>query len=199
MRNLLCSILAGGLILLAGCSQSPTQVDGFNVRRASGEVGVLSPDARARYRTALEHASQQEYTKAEKALLQLSKEVPTHPGVWLNLASLYYQSDRLEEAQSALARADALEPSSAAIHNLRGALAVRSGDITTAERHYHQALQQDNSAAEVYYNLGLLHDIYYQDIAAAIGYYEQYLQLNPNRDSQTEQWVEQLKLSLENQ
>src|SRR5690625_7446947 len=70
MRNLLCSILAGGLILLAGCSQSPTQVDGFNVRRASGEVGVLSPDARVRYRTALEHASQQEYTKAEKALLQ---------------------------------------------------------------------------------------------------------------------------------
>lgn len=198
IRNLLVSILVCGLVALVGCSQSPTQSPGMTTGSISRETGTLNNEARARYRAALEYASQQDYAKAEQLLGQLSKEVPTHPGIWLNLASIYYHSDRLDEAQNALARANALEPSSAANHNLHGALAVRAGNIAAAERHYQQALQSDKQAAEVYYNLGLLYDIYYQDIPNAIRYYEQYLKLNPNRDPQTEQWIEQLKLSLEN-
>lgn len=198
MRNLLFSILVFSLILLAGCSQSPTLPHEAEIHSVRGPVGVLSAEARDRYKTALEQASRQDYANAERALLKLSQEVPTHPGLWLNLASIYYQLDRFEDAQSALARAKALEPSSAASHNLQGALAVRAGNIAAAERHYRQALEQDERAAEVYYNLGLLYDIYYQDIAAAIGFYAQYLKLNPNSDSETKQWIEQLKMSLEN-
>jgi Tfp pilus assembly protein PilF len=195
----LCSTLACiVIVLLVGCTQSPTQPGERDTRDTRANTGVLSEDARSRYRAALEHASQQQFSKAEQALLRLSREQPRHPGIWLNLASIYYQTDQLEKAQSSVDRAKALEPASAAIYNLKGSLALHSGDVVTAEHHYRRALKYDTQAAEVYYNLGLLYDTYYQDIATAISYYQAYLELNPATDQQTAQWVEQLKLSLEN-
>ena len=66
------------------------------------------------------------------------------------------------------------------------------------KKHYKEAIENKNDYAIAHYNLALLYDIYFQDVAKAIPHYEKYMELINNEDKNTADWLEQIKRKTDN-
>ncbi len=187
------------ILTLAGCGGGTReQIDTpVATPEVVGQSGVLPASELENYLQAIQLIDRREYKPAEKLLVKLGKRYDSITGVWANLAVAYYHQDEFDKAGNAALRAYALNPDDAEIQNLMGLLAVRQGKFRDAEAHYKRALELKKDFANAHYNLALLLDIYYQDIASAYEHYNRYLSLTGGQDKETANWVEQLKYSLE--
>lgn len=186
-----CLLLAA---LLSGCAQSPQQpASGAD---SAGDPQSLSEAQQRLHQSALRAAQQQNYASAIESLERLQRSRPEHPEVWSNLATAYFGEGETDKAREALEKAEFLGAEPAALENLKGSMALEEGKLEQAKKHFHQAVEHNPETADAHYNLGLIYDTYFQDIARAIEHYQRYLTLTPEEDSQTAQWVEQLERSL---
>lgn len=193
-------LFLGQLLLLVSCGsgikpqiETPVSV----VPQTIPQAGTLPADELANYLQAIQLIDKQDYASAEKILSKLSRRNASVAGVWANLAIAHYLQNDTGGAESAVKRAYALNNNDAEILNLMGLLAVKRGDFKSAEAHYKKAIELKDNFANAHYNLALLFDIYYQDIASAYHHYNRYLSLTGGQDQETVNWVEQLKYSLE--
>lgn len=191
--NFLHIVLLGGILLLAGCSSVP----GANRSIAqSTSKSSLDEKFRGDYTSALQNLEAKEYAEASN---RLNKIVASNPGFvdgWANLALAQLKTNDIPQAKQSAANALQLEPQSATLENLLGLIDVEDGAYKTAEKHYSRALELNPNLANAHYNLALLNDIYYQNVARAIQHYERYLALINNTDPDTETWVAELKRKL---
>lgn len=191
--NSLHIVLLGGILLLAGCSSAPTTNRGI---AQSTSKTSLDEKFRGDYTSALKNLEAKEYAQASSGL---SKIVESNPGFvdgWANLALAQLKTNDISQAKQSAANALQLEPQSATLENLLGLIDVEDGAYKTAEKHYSRALELNPNMANAHYNLALLNDIYYQNVAKAIQHYERYLALINNADPDTEAWVAELKRKL---
>lgn len=190
-------LLAGCVLLVANCeSPGPRQTTASAPPPIPTPPLTLSPLDQSRYQQALAALRNGQPQNARETLEKLSRQYDAHLGLKINLATLYYQVNDIERARRLCGEALAIDPGRAHIHNLSGLIAVASKHFTKAEGDYLQALKLDENYANAHYNLALLYDIYYQDIPAAYRHYSRYLALEPE-DKATQDWLEQLKYSLE--
>lgn len=190
----LCLCLAALLFILAGCTptSAPQQPSG----PVSGVVTSLTPAETKTYQGALANIQKGDAEKAVKSLDKLAQAHPQHVGLWINLAVARYENNQIKEAADALAHAKKIHGDIAEIHNLSGLIAVKQGEYPAAEKEYQAAIKLKKNYADAHYNLALMYDIFYQDIAKAVEHYEQYLTLVNGDDKETSTWVEELKLTL---
>lgn len=193
-------LFLGQVLFLTACGggtkpqiETPVTV----VPPSTPQAGTLPPDELGSYLQAIQLIDKQDYESAEKMLVKLSRRNASVAGVWANLAIAHYLQNDTANAESTVKRAYQLNDNDAEILNLMGLLAVKRGDFKSAEAHYKKAIELKNEFANAHYNLALLFDIYYQDIASAYEYYNRYLSLTGGQDQETADWVEQLKYSLE--
>jgi predicted CXXCH cytochrome family protein len=73
-----------------------------------------------------------------------------------DLGFAYLQLNKLPEAQQASELAISANPEHAEAFNLRGLVALKSGDNTSAERDFREAIRWQPNLVEAQYNLGLL-------------------------------------------
>jgi len=179
---------------MIGCTSTPTTDTTDKLPAAN--LSELTPIEKKAYEQALSQLSAEKFEKAEKILFTLAKNHPGNAGLWINLANVYYQSNQLEKANTAVTHARKLNANTPEFYNIAGLVAVANGDYKGAEKHYLSALKLNNNAANTHYNLALLYDVFYQDIRSAITHYEQYLALDHQDDEETTNWVEELKLNL---
>lgn len=176
------------VLLLVGCATSPSSTQ--------GERTALSAGEKAAYQDAVNNIKAGEADKAIGNLKKLTQAHPDFVGGWINLATAYYHSKKIDEAGSALENAKKLNPNLAEVYNLAGLLAVEKGEYTVAEKNYLSAIALKKDYAAAHYNLALVYDVFYQDIAKAISEYEQYLTFSGNTDKATISWVNELKAKL---
>ncbi|WP_232522396.1 tetratricopeptide repeat protein [Marinimicrobium alkaliphilum] len=184
--------LAAMALLLTGIGCTQTAPSG-NAKQTDVKTGTLSDTQQHRYLSALNQAMHGHAQQATETLHRLSEEQPEHAGIWLNLTSLYLQQGAAEQARAMLIRAKALAPDSAMIKNLQGTLALTEDDPEKAQNYFREALARDAKLAEAHYNLALVYDTYYQDIASAITHYQAYLDLLPEDDERTRRWLQTLE------
>jgi Tfp pilus assembly protein PilF len=183
-----CIVVA--LIFLSGCANTPSE----NKKSTSATKGVeLSADEQKSYQDALEAIKTDEADKALQPLVKIVHSHPEHLGAWINLSNAYLKGLKINDAENAVARAKALNPKVAEIYNLQGLINVQKGEYGNAEKNYLQAIQLKDNYAATHYNLGLLYDMYYQDIDRAIVQYDRYLELSDGTDKKTSGWVTELK------
>lgn len=182
-------------VFAVGCANNETT--DANLARTAGQTQALSARDNQAYLAALAQLAGGKPEKAQDDLRRLAKARPDYLGVWINLATAFYKNDRLDEAMDALSRAEELSPEAAEIYNLSGLIAVDRGDYKAAEQHYLTALTLDNEYSDAHYNIALLYDVFYQDLAKAVSHYNRYLALTGSEDATTVSWVKQLTLSLE--
>lgn len=191
--NSLHILLLGCILLLAGCSSAPTTNRGI---AQSTSKSSLDEKFRGDYASALKNLEAKEYAQANNGL---NKIVASNPGFvdgWANLALAQLKTNDIAQAKQSATNALQLEPQSATLENLLGLIDVEDGAYKTAEKHYSRALELNPNLANAHYNLALLNDIYYQNVAKAIQHYERYLALINNADPDTEAWVAELKRKL---
>ncbi len=192
-------------LVLSGCGSTPTQKENKTITKDESVQttrkrvhDTLKPLAQTQYQMATESINKGEYKQAQKILKKLKKDAPNHPGVLVNLATLAYKQGEFEQAQKLVDNALSLDPKLAYAHNIYGLLATKKGAISQAEKSYQLAIKYDDKYANAYYNLALIFDTYYQDIATAVKYYKAYLVLSGFTDKDTKRWVEQLERTLKN-
>ena len=182
------------MVLLGACSSGPkSSVESPTI---NAHIAPLAEKDRAAYANSLVDL---EKGNAKEAAASLAKVANTNPGyldAWINLAIANYTIKRNDEAKRAIEHAHQLQPQSAEIDNIRGLISIEEGRYKDAEQLYLASLKLDSKNAMTHYNLALLYDVYYQDIAQAISHYESYLSLSSQKDEQTETWTEELKQML---
>ncbi|HSC66707.1 MAG TPA: tetratricopeptide repeat protein [Cellvibrio sp.] len=180
--------------LLASCSSGPKATQGAPT--ASAKVEQLAEKDRAAYVAALADLEKGNTKEAAASLNKIAYANPGYPDAWVNLASASYKTKNIDAAKIAIEHAHKLQPQSADIDNVRGLIYVEEGRYKDAEQLYIAALNLDPKNAGIHYNLALLYDVYYQDLAKAITHYESYLSLSTQKDEETEAWRDELKQML---
>lgn len=156
---------------------------------------TLSPTQQTAFNAALAALEADQLEKAASQLKKLTAARQDVAALWLNLALTEYRQKSLASANDNIRRALALTNNSAAIHNLAGLIYMETGAFKQAETHFLKAITLKPQYHQALYNIGLLQDVYLQDVKKAIQYYEQYLALQKG-DTRTQDWLSHLKGSL---
>ena len=149
--------------------------------------------AQASYDRALAAMRAEDWLRAESELGQLTRDYPAYVGPQVNLAIVYRNEKRANDARAALDRALAIDPKHAVANNELGILLREAGKFEEAERAYRRALETDPSYALAHYNLGVLLDVYLRRGAEAIAQYEAYQSSLAEPDKKVAGWLIDLR------
>ena len=127
--------------------------------------------------------------EALELLLRLSREAPDKPNVFTNLGLTYFQLQQAELAEKAFVQALARNADDAIAHNHLGILKRRKGQFQDALLEYQRAIEIDADYARAYLNLGILFDLYLQDLGKALQQYRKYLELTSEENAQVAGWI----------
>jgi tetratricopeptide (TPR) repeat protein len=187
----LCALLMMVALLVGGCSSGPTSTG--DAPTISAKAAPLAEKDRAAYNNSLTDLEKGNTQQAAALLTKIANSNPGYLDAWINLAIANYKLKDIDAAKRAIVQAHKLQPTSAEINNIRGLISAEEGRYKDAEQLYIAALKLNPKSASTHYNLALLYDVYYQDIAQAISHYESYLSLSSQKDEETEAWTDELK------
>ena len=126
---------------------------------------------------------------ALELLLQVSRDAPDKPFVFTNLGLTYFKLQKLDLAGQAFRQAIELNKRDAVAYNHLGILQRHKGQFKEALQQYQRAIQIDSDYALAHLNLGILFDIYFQDLKKALAHYQRYQTLISEEDSQVAGWI----------
>ena len=136
----------------------------------------------------------------EQAVDLLEKVIEQSPGVtapYINLAIAYRHLDNLEQAETHLKTALNLVPGHPAACNEYGMLYRKTGRFDQARAMYEKALDRFPEYYPVHRNLGILCDLYLDDLECALEHYEIYSRARPE-DETVQLWIADLRNRLKN-
>lgn len=191
------SIILCSALLLGACS-APVKQQAMPEQSsvaASGELTVTAAEKHL-YRQAITALNANDLDTAESLLKEFGQQKPELAGPLANLGLVYYKQGKKDLARETLLHA--LEKNSKQSHalNLLGEIAYEDGNAARAEEYYKKAIAIREDYANAHYNLALLYDIYFQDVAKAVKHYQRYMELTKYTDKDTANWLEQLENSL---
>jgi len=126
---------------------------------------------------------------AVELLVQVSNDAPDKPYVFTNLGLAYLKLQQPELAEQAFKQAIAGDNKDAVAHNHLGVLQRQKGEFNEARDRYRRAIEIDSDYASAHLNLGILFDIYLQDLKQALRHYQKYQSLISEEDTQVNGWI----------
>lgn len=206
-----CAILAMLLPVLIGCATDgtvkPTEVvqkrsevkESTVTRLEDGRVGFLITEipqmdevSRRDFERAVILLNDQEFGEAIDLLAKVIEQAPGVTAPYINIAIAYRAIGQPEQAEEHLKTAIGLVPGHPVACNEYGLLFRKSGRFTEAREMYEKALTSFPDYYPVHRNLGILCDLYLDDLTCALEHYEIYSQAMPE-DRQVEIWITDLR------
>jgi tetratricopeptide (TPR) repeat protein len=169
---------------------------GRDEQSAEDETVEVPERLRSGHERAIAALVAEDWIEAELELEQLALEFPSYAGPLVNLAIVYAQDGRDDEAVKTLQRALDIEPMHVEANNELAILLREQGRFGEAEEAYLRALQADPGYALAHYNFGVLLDLYLGRQAEALEHYEQYQSLSAKPDQQVGRWIIDLRRRL---
>ncbi|ALP54157.1 hypothetical protein Tel_13995 [Candidatus Tenderia electrophaga] len=136
------------------------------------------------------------YDQAEAIFYDMTQRYPDLPGPYANLGAVLLAKKDYETAETALKRAQQLNPGNAEIYNHLGMLYRRDGRFDKALEAYRQGLEIAPNNSNLLRNAGILLELYLNTPAAALEYYQRYIELKPD-DRQVQIWIADLSRRIE--
>lgn len=133
-----------------------------------------------------------------EAITLLEKVTGKSPGVtapYVDLAIAYRHTGSLREAEENLKAALELFPEHPVASNEYGLLYRRTGRFAKARAMYEKTLVRFPDYFPAHRNLGILCDLYMNDLSCALEHYEIYGEANPH-DEQMKMWIADLRARL---
>ncbi len=153
---------------------------------------VVNAQWQQAYERALASLKANRLPDAERELTALVALEPKLAGPHANLGIVYHRMGRAADAVRALERAVELNPRPA-YYNELGVVHRTAGRFDSAQRAYTRALELDADYAYAHLNLGILYDMYLQQLDKALPHYERYRALAPNEAGTVIKWIADLK------
>jgi tetratricopeptide (TPR) repeat protein len=181
-------------LLLAGCTSAPEFLEGSGAWNDPEEMPASSRVQRE-YQAALQYM---ETGDGATAMLQFEDFVasnPRWPGGYVNLAILYDADERTDEAVELLNHAVSIDPEFVPALNHLGVIKRRQGDFKGAEQAWLRATRISPQYEYAWYNLGVLYELYMQDLRAALDHFRRYQELavQAGGDPKVAGWITDLE------
>lgn len=180
------------LVLLYGCASSPS-MDGASSSSNTKPVDV-SPEIVAQYTSAVATLKSGADDKALSQFNAILAKAPQLSGAYVNIGLIHMKKQRYADAELAFNQAINVNNHNIQAQNYLGVALREQGKFDKALKAYQQALQLDNNYADAHLNLGILYDIYLNDLSQALDQYEKYQNLTDNKDDQVSKWIADIKL-----
>ncbi|WP_445361506.1 tetratricopeptide repeat protein [Microbulbifer sp. EKSA005] len=176
--------LVGLALLLAACASTQTKsgkISDYSSVRVSGSV---SRD----FERSLEYLAEQDYAGAIELLQSVVEREQRLPAPYINLGIAHYKSGNEAKAEEAFLKALALDEKHPVATNELAVLYRKQGRFAEARKIYVNALAENPEYLPLIKNLGILCDLYLQDLQCALAQFEQYVQLEPE-DQDVSIWL----------
>ncbi len=192
-------MLAVAVSALLGCASGPTSTssetssaDSVDANGVAVDARTVPPAARTLYEQAVASMAAGDSIDAELRFQEFLLQYPNYPGAHVNLAIIFSGRDDFQAAENSLTDALIIDPRHPVALNQLGMLLRRQGKFQEAQSAYAKALEADPNYALAHYNMGILNDLYLQQLEAALQHYEQY-QVLAGEDPQVTRWIADLK------
>lgn len=159
------------------------------------EVGQMSDAVRRDFDNAVSLLNEENYEDAITLLKQIIEQSPGVSAPHINLGMAYQRTDKQDLAEEQFKTALSLVPGHPVICNQYGLLCRKSGRFEQARALYEQALTEFPEYYPVHRNLGILCDLYMNDLPCALEHYEVYSRCAPE-DEQVKLWIADLRARL---
>jgi Flp pilus assembly protein TadD len=169
-------------------SQEPTMTDGV-----SAELKKLATPVQNDYQKALVLMKAQQLEDAFKIFDDIQTQTPMFAGPVLNQALIRIQQQNYKEADLLLKKAAGINEKNPFIYNLQGFVARQQGQFANARTAYEKAIAISPKYAKAHFNLGVLADLYLQDLPLALQHYEAYQTFQSSPDATVAKWVVDLQ------
>jgi tetratricopeptide (TPR) repeat protein len=216
LRRLKTRIYAGLAVLmlllsvLLGCAtegtvkpalvQEPRIARGPSVEHLQGgregfiimEVPQMDEASRRDFDRAVAMLNNEEYDKAIDLLEEIIEKSPGVTAPYIDLAIAYQRIGKPEQAEEHLKTALKLFPEHPVACNEYGLLHRKAGRFAEARAIYEKAIARFPNYYPLHRNLGILCDLYQQDLTCAFEHYEIYSNARPE-DRQVKSWIADLR------
>ncbi len=172
-----------GMSEAVSADNSPTPAAG-----AEGEPESIDLDQQD-YEQAVGELKNGASAEALILLSRLSRDTPDKPNLFTNLGLAHFQLDQADLAEQAFQQAISRNSNDAVAHNHLGILKRRQGQFQDALTEYQRAIEIDAEYAGAHFNLGILFDLYLQDLEQALQQYRTYLELSSEPNTQVAGWI----------
>jgi Tfp pilus assembly protein PilF len=180
--------------------QEPSTAQGPTVARlADGRQGFVITEvpqvgeaADKDFQRAVDLLNGGHYGRAAELLEKIVAQSPGVTAPYINLAIAYRHLDKPEQAETHLKSALNLVPWHPVACNEYGLLYRKSGRFAEARAIYEKALARFPDYYPVHRNLGILCDLYLNDLECALEHYEIYGRARPE-DEQVQLWIADLR------
>jgi len=207
-------VLVMGLSVLAGCStdgkvkpalmvQEPSVVKGPSVERLEDgregfiimEVPQMDDPSRRDFERAVAMLYEQNYGEAIDLLEKVIEQSPNVTAPHIDMAIACQHIGKLEEAEEHLKAALRLVPEHPVACNEYGLLYRKTGRFAEARAIYEKTLSIFPDYYPVHRNLGILCDLYLNDLDCALEHYQIYSEARPE-DERVKSWIADLRSRL---
>ncbi|MFD1215570.1 tetratricopeptide repeat protein [Microbulbifer celer] len=187
-NNLLRLCICVLVLLLGGCASGP-KTSNKPVDPMSVDVsGSVNRD----FLEAVQLIQGERYPEAIELLQSVVDREQRLSAPYVNLGIAYYRSGDQKQAEEAFLEALRAAPLDPVASNELAVLYRRQGRFDEARTTYEEALQNNPENLPLIKNLGILCDLYLQDVNCALAQFQQYLKYAPD-DSKVSIWVAGLK------
>ena len=159
------------------------------------EVSRMDASSRRDFEHAVAILNEQEYDRAIDLLEKVIEQSPGVTAPYINLAIACLHIGKLEQAEEHLKTALLLVPGHPVACNEYGLLYRKTGRFVEARAIYEKTLSRFPDYYPVHRNLGILCDLYLNDLACALKHYEIYSEASPE-DKQVKLWIADLRVRL---
>jgi Flp pilus assembly protein TadD len=126
-------------------------------------------------------------------MTQISRRTPEFSGPLVNMSAILLKQGKYAEAEKQLRDALAINAKNPYASNLLGIALREQGKFAEARTAYETALTLDPNYAKAHFNLGVLADLYMQDLPKALSHYERYQSLQSKPDPAVANWIVDLQ------
>lgn len=152
----------------------------------------VDPEIKQEFQQAVTLLKDEKYPEAIRLLRGVTGKTSKFTGPYIDLGIAYARSGDLEKAESSLKKALEHNPSHPVAANELGLVYRKTGRYKQARELYEKLLRQYPDFLPAHKNLGVLCDIYIQDLPCALEQYETYLKGIPD-DKKVKIWVADVK------
>jgi len=152
----------------------------------------VDPEVRTEFNQAVELLNEEKYSEAIRLLKAVSGKTSKFSAPYINLGIAYARTDELEKAEENFKKALEISKLHPVAHNELGLIYRKTGRYVEARQLYETLLTMYPDFLPARKNLGVLCDIYIQDLNCALEQYEEYLKGIPD-DEKVKIWVADVK------
>ncbi len=152
----------------------------------------VDPEIKDEFQQAVAMLKLEKYPDAIRLLKTVTGKTSKFTAPFIDLGIAYANTSEYDKAEESLKKALSINPIHPAALNELGLVYRKTGRYSDARKLYEKLLQTYPDYLPAHKNLGVLCDIYIQDLNCALEQYEAYLQVEPD-DKKVKIWVADVK------